>query len=55
MLRAYYNDCKPKKWLFEGQIEVEQYSEQSLQRILEQALQKTKITKPVTLHWLRHS
>jgi integrase/recombinase XerD len=55
MLRAYYNDCKPKKWLFEGQIEGEQYSEQSLQRILEQALQKTKITIPVTLHWLRHS
>jgi integrase/recombinase XerD len=55
MLRAYYNDYKPKKWLFEGQIEGEQYSEQSLQSILKQALQKAKITKPVTLHWLRHS
>jgi len=25
-----------------------------LQSILKQALVKTKITKPVTLHWLRH-
>jgi integrase/recombinase XerD len=23
--------------------------------VLKQALQKSKITKPVTLHWLRHS
>jgi integrase/recombinase XerD len=27
----------------------------SLQLIIKQALQKTGITKPVTLHWLRHS
>lgn len=55
MLRNYYTDCKPKKWLFEGQNPGEQYSEKSLQSILKQALQKTGITKPVTLHWLRHS
>ena len=55
MLRNYYIQYKPKTWLFEGQNKGEQYSEQSLQSILKQALQKTKITKPVTLHWLRHS
>ncbi len=55
MLREYYIDCKPKTWLFEGQNLGEQYSEQSLQSVLKQALQKVKITKPVTLHWLRHS
>ncbi|WP_445456453.1 tyrosine-type recombinase/integrase [Flavobacterium sp. HNIBRBA15423] len=55
MLRNYYIEYKPKTWLFEGQSKGEQYSEQSLQNILKQALQKTKITKPVTLHWLRHS
>ena len=33
----------------------EQYSEYSLQCVLKQALEKTKITKRVTLHWLRHS
>ena len=31
------------------------YSEKSLQSVLKQALQKAKIAKPVTLHWLRHS
>ena len=55
MLREYYLGCKPKTWLFEGQIVGESYSEKSLQSILKQALQKTNIKKPVTLHWLLHS
>jgi integrase/recombinase XerD len=55
LLRNYYKDYKPTVWLFEGQIKGEQYSEQSLQSVLKQALQKARITKPVTLHWLRHS
>ena len=46
---------KPKSWLFEGQKEGEQYSETSLQKVLQQSLLKAKIRKPVTLHWLRHS
>ena len=33
----------------------EQYSEKSLESVLKQALEKAKITKPVSLHWLRHS
>lgn len=55
MLREYYRAYKPKTWLFEGQIPGEQYSERSLQLVLNQALNKAKIKKPVTLHWLRHS
>jgi integrase/recombinase XerD len=55
MLREYYIGCKPKTWLFEGQISGEHYSEKSLQSILKQALHKTGVRKPVTLHWLRHS
>ncbi len=55
MLREYYKDYKPAVWLFEGQIKGELYSEQSLQSVLKQALQKAGIKKPVTLHWLRHS
>ncbi len=55
MLREYYRLYKPKVWLFEGNAPGERYSEQSLQSILKQALEKCKITKPVTLHWLRHS
>ncbi len=55
MLREYYKMYKPKEWLFEGQTKGEQYSEQSLQSVLKQSLEKTGIKKPVTLHWLRHS
>jgi integrase/recombinase XerD len=55
MLREYYIGYKPKTWLFEGQFAGEHYSEQSLQSVLKQALQKAGIKKPVTLHWLRHS
>jgi integrase/recombinase XerD len=55
MLRNYYGSCKPKVWLFEGQHPGELYSEKSLQSVLKQALEKVKITKPVSLHWLRHS
>lgn len=55
MLREYYVISKPKTWLFEGQNIGEHYSEQSLQSVLKQALQKVGNTKPVTLHWLRHS
>ena len=55
MLRDYYKAYKPKTYLFEGQNIGFQYDARSLQLILKQALQKTGITKPATLHWLRHS
>ncbi|WP_026728958.1 site-specific tyrosine recombinase/integron integrase [Flavobacterium denitrificans] len=55
MLREYYIIYKPSIWLFEGQNSGEKYSEQSLQSVLKQALQKAGNTKPVTLHWMRHS
>lgn len=55
LLRKYYKEFHPKKWLFEGQIAEQPYSEQSLQSVLKTALKKAQINKPVTLHWLRHS
>ena len=55
MLREYYQKYKPKTWLFEGQIVGMQYDDRSLQQVLKQALRKSGIKKPVTLHWLRHS
>ena len=55
MLEDYYKAYKPKVWMFEGQVAGTQYSPKSLQCVLKQALEKAKITKPVTLHWLRHS
>lgn len=55
LLRNYFTAYKPKEWLFMGQGGIGQYDERSLQNVLKQALEKSKITKPVTLHWLRHS
>jgi integrase/recombinase XerD len=55
MLRDYYKVYKPKIYLFEGLVPGDPYSDKSLQSVLKQALHKTAITKPVTLHWLRHS
>lgn len=55
LLRDYFVACKPKEWLFEGQSGKGQYDERSLANVLKQALEKCKITKPVSLHWLRHS
>ncbi|WP_276976481.1 site-specific tyrosine recombinase/integron integrase [Flavobacterium filum] len=55
ILREYYKSFKPKKFLFEGQQEGHAYDSRSLQQVLKQALSKAGISKPVTLHWLRHS
>jgi len=55
LLREYYKAYKPKAYLFEGQNAGQAYDDRSLQQVLKQALQKVGITKPVTLHWLRHS
>lgn len=55
MLRDYYIGFKPKTWLFEGQNENTKYDERSLSNVLKQALTKSRINKPVSLHWLRHS
>lgn len=55
MLRNYYKAFNPKDYLFEGQNKGEPYDKRSLQQVLKQALIKAKITKPDSLHWLRHS
>lgn len=55
MLREYYKLHRPKTYLFEGQTAGNPYDSRSLQLVLKQALKKAQITKPVTLHWLRHS
>lgn len=54
-LREYFRYYKPVTYLFEGQTKGMPYDERSLQLVLKQALQKAGITKPATLHWLRHS
>lgn len=55
MLRDYYKVYKPAVYLFEGRMKGYPYDDRTLQQVLKQALQKTGIIKPVTLHWLRHS
>lgn len=55
LLDAYRTSCATKVYLFEGWRPGRMYDERSLQQVLKQALAKTGITKPVTLHWLRHS
>ncbi|MBS7787881.1 tyrosine-type recombinase/integrase [Flavobacterium sp. CYK-55] len=55
MLRQYYTGYKPKVWLFEGNQPGAPFSAKSLQFVLKEAVRKTQIQKPVTLHWLRHS
>jgi site-specific recombinase XerD len=54
LLRLYYKTYKPKDYLFEGQSG-NLYSTSSAQNILKKAANKANITKPVTLHTLRHS
>ncbi len=55
MLREYFRAVKPVNYLFEGKIKGEPYDARSLQQVLKQSLEKANITKPVSLHWLRHS
>ena len=55
LLSDYFASYKPKIWVFEGQDGKSAYDESSLAHVLKQALEKSKIKKPVTLHWLRHS
>ncbi len=55
MLRNYYKSYRPLEYLFEGQAPGTQYDQRSLQQVLKKAVFKAGITKPVTLHWLRHS
>lgn len=55
ILREYYKLYKPKVYLFEGRNAGNPYEARSLQQALKSSLEKSGITKPVTLHWLRHS
>ncbi len=53
-LRVYYQQYKPKKYLFEG-TDAGKYSETSISKIVSRAASKAGIRKRVTPHMLRHS
>jgi integrase/recombinase XerD len=56
MLRTYWSEYRPQKFLFEGEIPGKRYHERSLQQVFKAALKKSEINKPkATLHSLRHS
>lgn len=54
ILRTYYKQYKPAKYLFEGQ-DGQQYSVRSAQAVFKQAMRKAKINKTIGIHSLRHS
>jgi len=54
LLREYFRQHKPSKWLFEGQIAGTQYTETSLTKVFQKAKVKARIKMPCTLHSLRH-
>lgn len=54
MLSHYVHEYKPQYWLFEGQDQMSQYSERSVQEVVRQTARKAKINKRVTPHTLRH-
>ena len=54
LLRVYFLEYKPKKWLFEGQYG-EEYSSRSVQLVLGHAKKKAGIRKTGSIHALRHS
>jgi integrase/recombinase XerD len=53
-LRVYYKEYKPKTYLFEGQIK-DQYSPNSVGKVVSNAAIKAGIRIPVSSHILRHS
>lgn len=54
LLRKYYKEYRPKKYLFEGQFG-EQYSATSVGKVLARSATRAGIIKRVTPHMLRHS
>lgn len=54
VLRQYFLEYKPKKWLFEGQ-KGEAYHPRSLQMVLQQSAKAANIKKDISMHTLRHS
>jgi integrase/recombinase XerD len=54
MLREYFIEYKPKKYLFEGQYG-DQYSDRSVNLVIKNAAIKAAIKRTITPHMLRHS
>jgi site-specific recombinase XerD len=55
MLREYYKQYKPTEYLFEGQYARQHYSSRSIQLVLQEVKKRAGITRPGSMHQLRHS
>jgi len=54
-LRQYWKKYRPKEWLFEGQKKDDHISLSTMQSVFRSAIKRACITKPVSIHTLRHS
>ena len=55
LLREQFRQFRPITFLFEGAQPGEPYSERSLQQVVKQAASRAGISRPISLHMLRHS
>jgi integrase/recombinase XerD len=54
-LRQYWKRYRPAEWLFEGQKKDNHITSYTIQAIFQAAKKRARITKPVSVHSLRHS
>jgi len=54
-LREYWRHYHPREWLFNGMKENDHIAISSVQQIFQQAKRRAGITKPASVHTLRHS
>ena len=55
LLRDYWRESRPEGWLFPGKPKINPISPRQLNRAFTSAKHMAGITKPATLHTLRHS
>ena len=55
VLRQYWRESRPEGWLFPGKPKISPLSPRQLNRAFMAAKDMAGITKPATLHTLRHS
>jgi integrase/recombinase XerD len=54
-LRQYWREYRPAKWLFEGAENNDHIAARTIQCVFHAAKKRARITKPVSVHTLRHS
>lgn len=54
LLRSYWKTARPKQWLFPGRNRSGHLNVRTLQVVCQRARQNSGLTKPVTMHSLRH-